>query len=107
MPFVNDCLSGPDQSKQRLPRQVFKDPVTGEIDMVESSAQGRILVPILPPIFRFDGTHLLSSYIFYVNKARAVRPEDLRGATQLDVCSQLDSQVRLEAEICQILEWMG
>lgn len=106
-PIANfDCLSGQDQSEQRRPRQVFKDVVSGAVFVVEDSARGRIFVPMLFPVSRFDGTHLLPSYIWYVNKPRAVRPEDLRRTVQQDMFSLMDSQVRLEAEIFQLLEWM-
>lgn len=72
---------------------------------MEDSAQGRVSVPVLFPVSRFDGTHLLPSYIWYVDRARAVRPEDLRRAVQQGIFSLMDSQVRLEAEIFQILKW--
>lgn len=71
--------------------------------MVESTAQGTSSVPVRFPTCRFDGTRFLPSYIFYVNKARAVRQEDSRGFTQHAIFSEQDSQFRLEAEILEML----
>ena len=59
--------------------------------MVENSARGRISVPVSFLISCFDGTHLLPSYVWYVKRARAVRPEDLRGVVQQGIFSLMDS----------------
>lgn len=94
---------GPGRSDQIRPRQIFMDPISGGTRVVEGTGKSRISVPVLFPICRADGTRLLDSHICYVNEARAVRLKSLRGATQQNINSQLDSQARLEREILRLL----